>query len=155
MNCWTNYPAKGCDLVISKKEIALIHVAKTKLGLDDYSYRNILKTFGGVESAKDLNVIGFKKVMDKFESLGFKTESKNKPKYKKTITATSTDASAVPTPAHLHKINSLYDELNWGTERRLGFNKRLIKKPWPQTREEANKIIEALKAMVARNRKSV
>jgi hypothetical protein len=51
---------------ISKKKLALIHIVKKELGLDDIEYRKILKKAAGVTSAKDLNQQGFRKLMNYF-----------------------------------------------------------------------------------------
>lgn len=39
---------------VTKKQIALLHVAKKQLALDDDSYRTILARYGGCDSAADL-----------------------------------------------------------------------------------------------------
>lgn len=40
------------------RQIAKIHIAKKALGLDDDTYRSILRNVGGVESANDLTPLG-------------------------------------------------------------------------------------------------
>jgi hypothetical protein len=88
--------------------------------------------------------------MKRFKDLGFKVETKTKHR-QPYLQAPDRDPDGLPSPAHLQKINELYDRLGWvENERRIGFNRRVIKKPWPQNRDEANKIIEGLKSMVAR-----
>lgn len=51
---------------ISKKKLALIHIVKKELGLNDSQYRKILREAVGVESAKDLDQKGFRKLMNYF-----------------------------------------------------------------------------------------
>jgi phage gp16-like protein len=58
--------------MLSRNKIALIHIAKNKLKLADENYRLMLKSFG-VTTSKDLNDNQFKKLMDAFASLGFKS----------------------------------------------------------------------------------
>ena len=58
--------------------IKLIHVAKTKLGLDDDVYRDILSSTTGKTSSKDLNLIQLEAVLDRLKQLGFAVESKDK-----------------------------------------------------------------------------
>ena len=58
---------------ITQKQIALIHVAKRDLGLDDDSYRDILLRFGRVTSAADLDAKGFYMVMKYLTALGFRS----------------------------------------------------------------------------------
>ena len=55
---------------LSTKKIALIHVAKRQLCLDDDSYRDVLGR-AGVQSAADLDEDGFELVMALFERMGF------------------------------------------------------------------------------------
>lgn len=128
---------------ITKQEIALIHVAKNQTGLSDDEYRDLLRSVG-VESSKELIPAQFDQLMKRFKAMGFKL------KVKQPATATKRDPNALPTPAHLLEIQKLYDRLGWTPDRQIGFNKRQIKKPWPQTRTEANKIHEGLKAILAR-----
>lgn len=60
--------------MISCSQIALVHVAKKKLGLPEDVYRAILLRHGGVESAKDLDAAGFNAVMLYFWRCGFKSD---------------------------------------------------------------------------------
>ena len=142
---------------IGNQQKALIHVAKNQLGLDDDSYRDLLRSTCGVESSKDLNFIQFERLMKRLQELGFVLVLKDNPKkrhHQPYLKAPDHDPDALPSPAQNFKINELYQKLEWtDNNRRLGFNNRVIKKPWPQTRSEANKIVEALKSMVAREQK--
>ncbi len=52
-------------------QLALIHVAKKQLGMDDADYRALLMRAGGVDSAEALDLHGFKTVLAEFERLGF------------------------------------------------------------------------------------
>ena len=61
--------------MISNKQKAVIHVAKSQLGLDEESYRDILLAHAGVRSSKGLDWRGFKKVMKHFEACGFESKS--------------------------------------------------------------------------------
>jgi len=70
---------------ISKSKIALIHVAKDKLGLDRWEYEQILAA-AGVTSSTDLYEDGFRVVMSKFKELGFESVSKyRKPAPRRTL----------------------------------------------------------------------
>ncbi|MCH7357311.1 regulatory protein GemA [Acinetobacter sp. NIPH 1958] len=62
--------------------IKLIHVAKTKLGLDDDVYRDILKSTTGKDSSKELNLAQLDAVLDRLKQLGFSVEPKNKDDFK-------------------------------------------------------------------------
>nr|DAT12911.1 MAG TPA: Protein of unknown function (DUF1018) [Bacteriophage sp.] len=131
---------------LTKKQIALLHVAKNKLGLDEGNYRTILSVHGGVESAKDLTLGGFERVMKYMERLGFAA-----PTYAKGKRRLMRDADALIEAPQQYKITQLFEVLGIDTaERRQAFCRRVIKKAWAQTRGEANKIIEGLKAMQRR-----
>jgi len=56
--------------MISKKQIALVHVAKHKLGLSETEYRDVLGGVGAASSTK-LTARTFEQVMDHFRRLGF------------------------------------------------------------------------------------
>ncbi len=58
--------------------IKLIHVAKTKLALDDEVYRDILTSTTGKESSKLLTPAQLETVLDRLKQLGFAVESKDK-----------------------------------------------------------------------------
>lgn len=56
---------------IDRKKLALIHVAKAKLNLDDDSYRTVLAQVAGVTSSTELDQAGFEALMGFFEYCGF------------------------------------------------------------------------------------
>lgn len=58
--------------------IKLIHVAKTKLTLDDEVYRDILESTTGKTSSKLLTPIQLEAVLDRLKQLGFEVDSKDK-----------------------------------------------------------------------------
>ncbi|MFB2553220.1 phage protein GemA/Gp16 family protein [Ensifer soli] len=58
---------------ITNKQIALLHVAKKQLGLDDDTYRAILARYGRCESAADLTQPGFTAVVKYFTAMGFRS----------------------------------------------------------------------------------
>jgi phage gp16-like protein len=61
---------------IGNREKALIHVAKTKLGLSEEDYRAVLNSVG-VTTSKDLNPLQFDEIMSRFESAGFQSSNRN------------------------------------------------------------------------------
>lgn len=133
--------------MINNKKKAVLHVAKSQLGLDDDLYRDILEQEAGVRTSKRLNNHKFKKVMNRFEKMGFRSSNYKKPKKRKRKNI----PDAMLSPEMQGFIDKLYNKLGWEEhKRRVGFNRRQIGKPWPQTRAEANKIIEGLKAMIKR-----
>lgn len=58
--------------------IKLIHVAKTKLGIEDEVYRDILESTTGKTSSKLLTPAQLEAVLDRLKELGFEVESKDK-----------------------------------------------------------------------------
>lgn len=59
-------------MALSRKQVALIHVAVKQLGLTDGQYRAILRQEAGVDSSKDLDTLGFELVMQYMMALGFR-----------------------------------------------------------------------------------
>ncbi len=128
-----------------KKQIQLIHVAKTQLALDDETYRETLEYRYNVTSAKDLtynqasNFIGF------LSEKGFKLKKKAKPlKAKK-----ADNIIELATPAQHKLIEVLRNNIVWKVEngyelyiqKRLKINKVI-------TKHDAFKVINALKGML-------
>lgn len=66
-------------------EIAQIHIAKTQLGLDDDTYRAILWTVARVRSAKDLDWVGRKALLEHFKAKGWKPRAPKKAKATKPV----------------------------------------------------------------------
>ena len=64
--------------MLTKKQIAVLHVAQNQLGLDEETYRDVLANHGGVSSSKQLGYKGFKAVMAHFEKSGFIPKNKGK-----------------------------------------------------------------------------
>ena len=67
---------------ISKGVLSKIHIAKGQLGMDDDSYRALLRRVAGVESAKDLNTSQAGRLMVELERLGFRPKPSGKAKGK-------------------------------------------------------------------------
>ena len=60
-------------MALTSKHLALVHVAKKTLAMNDDDYRALLWQVAEVCSAKELDEEGFEKVMRRFEALGFKS----------------------------------------------------------------------------------
>jgi phage gp16-like protein len=56
---------------IDRTKIALLHVGKARLGMDDDAWRSMLRRAAGVSSSTDLDDAGFDLVMQEFRRLGF------------------------------------------------------------------------------------
>lgn len=144
--------ARASSSVITPKQIALLHVAKKQLSLDDDSYRAILARYGRCESAADLTQPGFTAVIKYFTAMGFRsTWTQRTYGYRPTMA----------TPAQIDLIRSLWDkfsgkpddndaEINKWLER---FHKvsslRFV------DNKKAAKVISALKAMLARRQDQI
>lgn len=128
-----------------KKQLQLIHIAKTQLALDDETYRETLEYRYNVSSSKDLtynqasNFIGF------LSEKGFKFKKKVKPlKAKK-----ADNVIELATPRQHKLIEVLKGNIIWKVEngyelyikKRLKINKVI-------TKQDAFKVINALKAVL-------
>lgn len=58
-------------MTLSRRQLALLAVARKKLGLKEDEYRAALARIAGVASAKDLDQQGFDALMGAFERAGF------------------------------------------------------------------------------------
>jgi phage gp16-like protein len=63
--------------VITNRQIALIHVAKSRIGMSDSEYRAMLSGYG-VQSSKQLRQGQFDTVMKHFAVMGFSSNLKSK-----------------------------------------------------------------------------
>lgn len=127
-------------------KIALVHVAKKKLGLEDADYRTILLRVAGVQSARDLTEASFHQLMEVFALLSFTSDS---------ATANLGRRVGMATPGHVAAIRRLWGEFTAGegTDKTLG---KWLGKHWGISAlrflpaELAPKVITALRAMCAR-----
>ena len=131
---------------LSRKQTALIHVAKKQLGMADDDYRAILRQEAGVDSSRDLNSHGFEAVLRRFEALGF-TSSARPPQFG--------ERHGMASPAQVDFLRSLWRQYTngQGDDRSLGkWLQRTIKVSDIRfvTYGDAFKAITALKAMVKR-----
>jgi hypothetical protein len=132
--------------MLERRHLALIHLAKKHLCLDDDTYRDILRTVAGVGSAKDLDLAGFEKVMGRFTELGFESTRPGRPADEDPDTMDMiSDRQQAYIRFLFHQVG--IDELR----RQVGFCERqLAGKRWPQSRDDARVVIESLKKMAAR-----
>ena len=128
------------------RKVALLHVARRQLGLEDADYRSLLKTHGGVESAADLTYDGFDLVMIELGRLGFKSTSSRKG---------FGSRPGFASPAQIAVMRQLWEEYQGGDE--VALNAWLTRFHHVSalrfvTAEKANAVLIALKAMVGRKR---
>ena len=119
---------------LDRKKLALIHIVKKELGISDQDYRCILRRIAGVDSSKDLDEAGFRKLMcflvrsDYYRVNAFGMTLKQKLFIKAMARQLSWD------PSHLENFIHKY-------YRRDGLD--------ALTRKEASHLIESLKAIRA------
>lgn len=138
------------EVTIGRKKKALVHIAKQDLNLDEESYRQILKGVAGVESAADLTEEGFKRVMSRFQEMGFKglLPSPFQPVPKgRLIPAGSPQGLESITESQQRFIAYLLEVLEWDEGHYHAFCRRIIKKPSPETKRDGQKIIIGLLAI--------
>lgn len=129
------------------KQIALIHLAKKHLAMDEDLYRAVLKHHGGVDSAKDLDARGFTRVMAYFTACGFRSNWT-----KRTFGA----RPGMATPRQVELIRALWRQ--WSdTDDEAGLNAWLERSFHISALRflpagEVGKAITGLKVMVARKR---
>lgn len=115
---------------LDNKKLAVIHIVKKELGLSDSEYRRILRRVAGVDSAKELDNKGFRKLMNYFvRSEHYRINSFGLTLKQKMF------------------IDKLASDLGWDEEHLRNFmnkyyGKSEIKK---LTKKEASKLIESLK----------
>lgn len=133
-------------MTIDAKKIGLIKVAQHQLGLSDEDYRAVLQRLGRVDSSKDLDATGFRRVMDHFNALGFRSTSHQR---------NLGDRAGMATPAQVAFIRRLWGEFTdgKGTDLSLGvWLQRTFKVDALRfvDAETAPRVITALRAMAAK-----
>ena len=133
------------------KLIAQIHVAKKQLGLTEAEYRGLLAAAAGKESSAAMNAAELGRVIEALVKAGFKPAFKGAPDGKK---------SARP---QVRLIFGLWSELarrgaveNGARPALFAFVKRMSGVDHPDwlDKAQANKIVEALKAMRDRKKEA-
>lgn len=128
-------------MLITRKQIQLIHIAKQQLCIDDDTYKELLANYN-VESSKDLTSIQAEYLLRHLRSKGFKIvkPARNKVKmYNKVIKLAS--------PAQHKLINILKANIYWQVSFESWLNKRMKMKTI-LTSKDASKVIEGLKGML-------
>lgn len=134
-------------MTVTRKQITLLHVAKSKLGLTENEYRSTLVNIGGVVSSKELDPEGFEAVMGFFEYLGFTPLASKAKDYGQ--------RPGMASFAQIKLILALWHEYTHGKAGEAELNKWLLG-TWKisslrfLTLATAPKVITALKAMKTR-----
>lgn len=132
--------------MISRKQLALIHVAKRQLALDEDSYRQILSRAASVESAADLDQVGFLKVMEHLTASGFRSTWTKR---------TFGNRPGMATPSQVELMRDLWSRYDPSDEDERHLNAWLFKFHKVSalrfvSADKVQKIIPALKAMAGR-----
>ena len=105
---------------VRNSELAQIHIARSQLGMDDDTYRNVLWTVARVRSSKDLDWSGRKRVLDHMKACGFKVRPKRLPTAHKPLAMTKEAIEA--------KIATQLKELNQNWPYAYGVARRIFPK---------------------------
>lgn len=128
---------------MTKALIQKIHVAKSQLALADETYRDILRRVTGKTSSTDCTEQQLEAVLAEFKRLGWAPKSRN----------------VFSSHPHVRKVYALWKEAaqvgavsNGSKEALRAFVKRQTGKETPEflTPADANRVTEALKAMIRR-----
>ena len=130
---------------LTRKQTALVHVAKKELGLSDDEYRAIMRQVTGVESSKHMDQYDFEDFMQYMAALGFKAD------FTKTFYGRR---HGMASPGQVSLIRQLWDEYTDGRTTDLALGKWLTRTFKVSalrfvTSEQAPKAIAALKAVKA------
>lgn len=137
--------------MIDRSKIALIHVAKKQLALDDDEYRTILHAVCGVESAKDIKRLeDFRELMRAFGKLGFKNSE-----VKERAMRFRRDNDSAASPDQLGVIKEIWKRVTWNPDDPKALDSFLqnrfhVPNLAMLSRRKASDVIEALKEMHVR-----
>lgn len=137
--------------MLDKKQIQLIHLAKTRLKLDDDAYRAILHGRFAAESCKALTYVQAHSLIEHFKSLGFVIEAKPRQSTgRNRRRPLPENVFVLPSAEQMEMVESLRFKIVWrfadGYERWLT---RYMHIDRIKTAQEASDTIEGLKGLLA------
>ena len=134
-----------------KKLIAGIHAQASALRLDDDTRRDMQQQLVGVASTKEMTVPQLSTIWQRLTVLA-KDAGLTRPRKKSRPGRDERQPDELVTAEQTAKIGELFAALGIAAvgQARMNFSSRTCGSTWPQTRGQANKIIEALKAMEKR-----
>lgn len=138
-----------------KKLIAGIHAQASALQLPDDVRKDMQLKLVGVTSTKDMTPTQLTTVWQRLTTLA-KDAGLAKSRRKGRPGRDERQPDELVTTEQTQKISELFDLLGIAAvgQARMNFSRRTCGSTWPQTREQANKVIEGLKAMEARGWKA-
>ncbi|MDP8255838.1 MAG: DUF1018 domain-containing protein [Candidatus Alcyoniella australis] len=134
------HPHRAAD-PLSPAQLRAIWAKAHALGLDEELLRDVVEAETGGRSISSLSRDQASGVLNR---LGQERAPRRRRSRKRG------DPGALITREQAQTIEHNYEDLCWQQQARASFNKRMCGKPWPQTVAEAQKIIEAQRAMLAR-----
>jgi Bacteriophage Mu, GemA protein len=138
-------PAARDLMALSRRKLALVHLAKSHCRLSEPEYRELLAAAAEVKSARDLDDDGFGRVMDAFAARGFVSSRRG-----------FGERAGMATPGQVTLIRALWQKWS-GSEDSRGLNAWLRRSFGVSAlrfanRATASKAIDGLKAMLKRRR---
>lgn len=103
-------------MALASNKLAVIHVAKARLGLDDDSYRLLLARVAGVTSSRDLDGPGFDAVMRELQAAGFTSDFTRENLGRR---------AGMASPGQIAKIRSLWSDYTDGAGTEASLDKWL------------------------------
>lgn len=141
--------------MIDGKQVQLIHVAKAKLGLSDDDYRLIIRTQTKKESCKELTYVQASHLIDYFKTLGFSIKRRYRTPDRGAHRRNRRrhlpgNVVFLPSFYQIEMVEALAAKIAWRVEGGyLLWLKKYMKIARIRTAEEAEKVIEGLKGMLA------
>ncbi len=133
--------------MINNLQKQLIHLGLAELGIDDETYRQMLARYG-VDTCTKLQYGQASALIDDLVKKGFKIKRK---RTRTRITDTRGNVHYLPTPQQLRIIEHLRHDVHWRVHD--GYHRwveKFLGRTYIKTEREAQKVIEALKAMKKR-----
>lgn len=127
--------------------IQIIHIAKGQLGMDDDTYRNMLKQLTQKDSTKQLTVGQLNRVIAHLQGLGFKIQTKNKQSPPKTFDPQSKKIRALW--LELHRLGHIQDSSETALAAYVKRITTVESLAWLST-AQASQVIETLKHWLLR-----
>lgn len=128
-------------------QLAILHIAKSQLKLNDQEYRLILRNLAGVESGKDLDNQSLEKVMAFLEERGFRHKDQPDDYWRKKYAAQSRFCGERIS----QKIHALAPQVKYPLDSLVAkASKGRTARVEELNPSEANQLVEMLKSMTAR-----
>ena len=146
---------------ITKGQVVAIHALVATLGLDEATYRLLLRSRFGVETSLALSPEQAAQLIDE---LKVKAGQRRRPRTVAPAGLVPRRARTWPVPAprdgataggtitepQQAYLDRLFAELGWDQPRRDGLCRRVLGRPWPQTNADVTALLKILRPMARR-----